>query len=68
MGIGIGFQRMFGVRHQARTVSRFIAQMGGACLLTLTEMDIGDMFWEIPTQEVFKAVEWAIKHVKGGAG
>ena len=68
MGIGIGFRRMFGVRAQARAVSRFIAQMGGNCLLTLSEMDMDDMFWEIPTQEVFKAVEWAIRHVKGGGG
>ena len=68
MGIGIGFQRMFGVRDQARTVSRFDSQMGGGCPLILTEMDMDDMFWEIPTQEVFKAVEWAIKNVKGGGG
>ena len=47
MGIGIGFQQMFGVRDQARAVSRFIAQMGGNCLLTLSEMDMDDMFWEI---------------------
>lgn len=42
--------------------------MGGGCPLILAEMDMDDMFWEIPTQEVFQAVKWAIKRAKGDGG
>ena len=34
--------------------------IGGGSTLILAEMDIDDMFWEIPTQEFFRAVKWAI--------
>jgi hypothetical protein len=30
------------------------------------EMDMEDMFWEIPKQEVAKALKWAIRLVKKG--
>jgi len=31
----------------------------------LCEMDMEDMFWEIPTHEVFQALDWAIGEIKG---
>ena len=32
----------------------------------MDEMDMDDMFWEIPTQDVFKALTWSIKKVQWG--
>jgi len=40
--------------------------MGGGHNIVLTEMDMGNMFWEIPTNKVFEALEWAISHAKEG--
>ena len=42
--------------------------MGGGCPLVLTVMDMDKMFSELPTLDVFHAVEWAVKQVKGGGG
>ena len=75
--LGIGFQRLLGVRDQARAFHRLQGQMGldegtpsERVAATprqndLCEMDMDDMFWEIPTQEVFQSLEWALGEIKG---
>ena len=65
---GLGFQNLRGVRDQGRAVRRLRSQMGPDhdqnCLPDIfCEMDMDDMFWEMPTREIFKSLKWAMKEL-----
>ena len=67
--MGLGFQNMRGVRDQVEAVRRLTQNCTNPQHPPLPmEMDMEDMFWEIPQEEVGQAMKWAMKMVRGGEG
>ena len=65
-GEGLGFQNMRGVRDQVEAFRRLTQnRVNQLCPPTPIEMDMEDMFWEIPEEEVAKALDWAMRGQKG---
>ena len=64
--MGLGLQNLRGVRGQVRSIHRLTPQYrtphGPPCP---EEMDMEDVFWEIPTPEVHEALAWALKLLRG---
>ena len=66
---GLGFPDLLGVRDQVRTMARLKSQMRGGgpgeqegpIKDHLKEMDMEGMFWEIPTEEFFLALQWVLE-------
>ena len=62
--MGLGFQNMRGVRDQVEAIRRLTQNCTNHQHPPLPmEMDMEDMFWEIPQEEVGQALEWAMKMV-----
>ena len=58
---------MRGVRDQIEAIRRLTQNCTNPQFTPLPmEMDMEDMFWEIPQEEVGQALEWAMKMVRGG--
>ena len=74
-GKGIGVQDLKGVRDQIESFRRLQGMGGGGGGPDTkkedwfppepTEMDMDDMFWEIPKNEVILSLDWALKSLRG---
>ena len=57
---------MRGVRDQVEAFRRLTQnRVNQLCPPTPIEMDMEDMFWEIPEEEVAKALDWAMRLARG---
>ena len=65
LNAGLGFQRLQGVRDQLRALGRLTNCMGEGVTYNFIEPDITDMFWNIPKDEVLKAIFWSCATLKG---
>ena len=63
--LGLGFQNLKGTRDQAKAGERLCRQLGCKTAPLMLEMDMDDMFWEIPPNEIALAIEWAFRTTAG---
>ena len=68
MNVGLGFQRLQGVRDQLRALGRLTNCMGEGVTYNFIEQDMNDMFWNIPKDEVLKAISRGRATLKGRHG
>ena len=61
--LGLGFQYLRGTRGQARAGARLSAQLGYSQSVNPLEMDMEDVCWETPCEEMNKALDWSFQEV-----